>query len=51
MYIDTHCHILEEYYDDIDNVVKENFSVVDKIIVSGCDKESIEESIKVVKDE
>ena len=46
MYIDTHCHLSLEDYDDIDLVVKENHeSGIDKIIVSGCTKESIIESI------
>lgn len=46
MYIDTHCHLSLEDYDDIDLVIKENNeSGIDKIIVSGCTKESIIESI------
>ncbi|MBQ6539017.1 MAG: TatD family hydrolase [Bacilli bacterium] len=49
MYIDTHCHILKEDYDDIDKVIKEDFEVVDKIIVSGCEKESIEESLELIE--
>ena len=41
MYIDTHCHVFSEYYDDIEEIVrkcKENN--VTKIIVSGCDMKS-----------
>lgn len=50
MYIDTHCHISKEYYDDIDLLMKENSdNNINKIIVSGCDKESIDESIELVK--
>ena len=48
MLIDTHCHILKEDYDDIDKVIKEDFNVVDKIIVSGCERESIEESLELI---
>ena len=48
MLIDTHCHILKEDYDDIDKVIKDDFNVVDKIIVSGCEKESIEESLELI---
>ena len=41
MFIDTHCHISKEYFDDIpnliDNIVK---SGVNKVIVNGCDMKS-----------
>jgi TatD DNase family protein len=47
MYIDTHCHISKEDYDDIENVIKEDFEVVDKIIISGCSKKDIRESISI----
>ena len=44
MYIDTHCHLSREDYDDIDKVIEENKNAnVDKIVVSGCSRESIEE--------
>ena len=44
MYIDTHCHLSMEDYDDIDKVIEENKNaLVDKIVVSGCSRESIEE--------
>ena len=46
MFIDTHCHLSKEYYDDIDLVVEENKKAgISKMIVSGCDKESILESM------
>ena len=46
MYIDTHCHLTSEDYDDIDLVIKENIdNNVSKIIVSGCDMESIKEGL------
>ena len=44
MYIDTHCHLSREDYLDIDKVMEENKDAnVDKIVVSGCSRESIEE--------
>ena len=44
MYIDTHCHLSMEDYLDIDKVIEENKDAsVDKIVVSGCSKESIDE--------
>ncbi len=50
MFIDTHCHLSIEDYDDIDLVIKENReALIDKIIISGCTKESIIESIDLSK--
>lgn len=44
MFIDTHCHLSREDYDDIDKVILDNKNAdVDKIVVSGCSKDSIEE--------
>ena len=44
MYIDTHCHLSMEDYLDIDKVIEENKdALVEKIVVSGCSRESIEE--------
>ena len=49
MYIDTHCHLSKEDYDDIDLVIKENKeNKVNRIIISGCTKDSIVESIDLV---
>lgn len=46
MFIDTHCHLSKEDYDDIDFVIKENReNSIDKIIVSGCTRDSIVESL------
>ena len=46
--IDTHCHISKEDYDDIDLIINEAVnSGVDKIIISGCTKDSIVESLEV----
>lgn len=47
MFIDTHCHLSNEDYEDIDLILKENReNGIDKIIISGCDRKSIDESIK-----
>ena len=47
MFIDTHCHLSLEDYDDIDTVLKENREAgISKIIISGCTKESIVESLE-----
>ena len=48
MYIDTHCHLSRDDYDDIDLVIKENRNnQIDKIIVSCCDKASIIEGLAI----
>lgn len=50
MFIDTHCHLSSEDYDDIDLVIKENReNKISKIIVSGCDYKSIVESLELSK--
>ncbi len=47
MFIDTHCHLSKEDYDDIDLVLFENAANgVDKIIISGCTKETLLESLE-----
>ncbi len=44
MFIDTHCHLSKEDYDDIDKVIIEDKEAdVDKIVVSGCSREAIDE--------
>ncbi len=48
MYIDTHCHLSKDDYDDIETVIKDaNNNNVKKIIISGCDKKGIEESVEI----
>ena len=50
MFIDTHCHLSGEDYDDIDKIIEDDKNaMVDKIVVSGCSKESIDE-VLVLKD-
>lgn len=49
MFIDTHCHISCEYYDNIDEVIQENRdALIDAIIVSGCEKKEIESTIEYI---
>lgn len=49
MFIDTHCHLSIEDYDDIDLIVKDDISaLVSPIIISGCTKSSIIESIDLI---
>lgn len=46
MFIDTHCHISYKDYEDIDLLIKENVAAgVDKIIVSGCESDNMEEVV------
>ncbi len=51
MYIDTHCHLSSEDYDDISEVILENRkNGIDKIIISGCTRNSIIESLDIAKE-
>ena len=48
MYIDTHCHISKDDYEDINMVIKNaNDENVKYLILCGCDKKSIKESIEI----
>ena len=48
MFIDTHCHLSIEDYDDIDLVIEENRKAgIDKIIISGCTRDTIVESLEL----
>lgn len=50
MYIDTHCHLQSKYYENIDEVIKDNRKAgIDKIIVSGCEICEIKEVIEYAK--
>lgn len=47
MFIDTHCHLSTEYYQDVEQILLENRNAnVSPIIISGCTKKEIEESLK-----
>ena len=49
MFIDTHCHMSLEYYDDIDRIINENINAgIDRIIISGCDKKEIDTTIEYI---
>lgn len=50
MFTDTHCHIFNEYYDDIDNVLKKAINVnIDRVINNGCDHKSNIEVLELIK--
>ena len=49
MYIDTHCHISKNYYDDINEVIADSKNNgLEKIIISCCEVEDIEESLNII---
>ena len=49
MYIDTHCHLSLEDYDDIDLVIKENREHdISKIIISGYSRDTIKEALDLI---
>lgn len=49
MYIDTHCHISKNYYDDITEVITDSKNNgLDKIIISCCAVDDIEESLNII---
>ena len=48
MFIDTHCHLSKEDYQDIDMILSDNRKAsIEKIIISGCTRESIVESLEL----
>lgn len=52
MFCDTHCHLFQEYYEDIDEIIdlaKENN--VSRMIVAGCDDKSNKEVLSLVSKE
>lgn len=49
MFIDTHCHLFNEYYDNIDEIIKKcKDNNVKRIIVSGVDMKSNKEVLELV---
>ena len=49
MYIDAHCHMVKEYYDDMDKYISNCIdNNVKKIIVNACDKKSCLEVLELV---
>lgn len=52
MFCDTHCHLFQEYYENLESVIhlaKENG--VGRMIVSGCDSKSNHEVMELIKKE
>ena len=48
MYIDTHCHLSKDDYENVDKVIEEaKVNNVKYLIVSGCDKKSIKEALEI----
>lgn len=48
MFIDTHCHLSVDDYENLDLVIKENREAgIEKIIISGCEKKAIDESLSL----
>lgn len=51
MFVDTHCHLSIDDYDDIEFVLRENnVAGVSRIVISGCTKDSIDESLKLANE-
>ena len=49
MLVDTHCHIFNEYYEDIDKVIKSaKDNGIGMLIVNGIDKHSNEEVLRLI---
>lgn len=50
MLIDTHCHLYEEYYDDLNDIIKKiKDSNISKVINNGCDDKSNKEVLKNIE--
>lgn len=49
MFIDTHCHLSKKDYNDITKVVEEaKKAEVEKIIISGCTREDLDETMEII---
>ena len=50
MFTDTHCHIYKEYYENIDEVLKNALkNNINRLVNNGCSKESNEEVLMLAK--
>lgn len=47
MLIDSHCHILSDFYDDVSKVIEDSLKTVDKIIINGYDLKSSKEAVSL----
>ncbi len=50
MVVDTHCHILRDYYEDIDSVIEESKKKNIILIINGISPSSNREILKIVKE-
>lgn len=49
MFIDTHCHISNKYYNNIEEIINECLSnKVNQMILSCCEKDDIDESLQLI---
>ncbi len=49
MFTDTHCHILKEYYENIDDILNNAKNVgINRVINNGCDNKSNKEVIELI---
>jgi len=50
MFTDTHCHIFSEYYENIDEILKQANNVgITRVINNGCDHKSNKEVLELIK--
>jgi len=50
MFIDSHCHLSKEYYEDLNKIINNcKKNQVNILIISGCDKKSIIEGLEIIK--
>ena len=50
MFCDTHCHLFKEYYDDVEELIRNAYqNNVDRMIVSGSDMASNREVLELIK--
>lgn len=50
MFIDTHCHISKDDYEDVEKVIKKaKENNVGMLLLCGCDKKGIKEAIEIAK--
>ena len=49
MFIDTHCHLFHEYYEDLDSIVKKiESNGIKKVIVNGTNGEDNKEVLNMI---